>query len=431
MLSSSTQHVRRTLLKDGAFLAINKPTGYTSHDVVDRVRRILNVFVGQKTKGRKFKVGHLGTLDPEASGVLPIAVGHATSYIQYITNDKQATKMYETTIQFGRSTTTDDAQGEIIREVDLSWMEREHVEEHMKYFEGDSVMQRPPMVSAKHINGERAHKLAREGRLDPSLILPVPVRIDELVLKQFRAGKFPEADIKVTCGGGMFVRSLARDLGHKLFLNSVLPEDAAWDATWDATWEYSNTTSFIPGCGSLLTLDRTLSCGFHQDDTIEMDDLETIIGSAHSEDEERRRQGGGGGVGGGGEGAEEEEEGGESKSEVEHQLMNLLTTKFRTVQDSLVHLESTSINFRDAEQRRFVLRMWRQSFWLSVDGNVELGGSTWSLVVASANLTVVTLDGMFAGVATLSRCRKYMKRKTATPTILNMSEEEEKRRRYA
>ena len=417
MFSSYTQHVRHKLLTDGALFAINKPTGYTSHDVIDRVRKILTEFihhpgvvvVGKSKRNRKkYKVGHLGTLDPNASGVLPIAVGPATSYIRYFVNDERALKMYETTIKFGRSTTTDDAQGDVLREVNLSWLEREHVEKNMKYFQGEKIMQRPPMVSAKHINGERAHKLAREGKLDPSLILPVPVRIDELVLKNFRSGKLPEADIQVTCGGGMFVRSLGRDLGHQMLVENVgrnvLSEDAAWDCP--------DATSHIPGCGSLVTLNRTLSCGFHQEDAIEMNELETIIGEAQREEKE--------------EDVLQRGERGEEKSKIEHQLMNLMEQKFRTVKKSLGHLKSTTIDCQDAAQRRVILTLWRQIHWLPVDGRVKMGGPDIKPVM-SDNFIVVTMDDVFAGVGALSMCQRYMKRISITKEILIKSEQEEKR----
>ncbi len=178
------------------FLNLNKPAGLTSHDCVARVRRIL------RTK----KVGHGGTLDPLATGVLPIAIGKATRLLPYLPNDKA----YRAVIRFGLSTSTDDLEGEILISPgapDLQWGA---IEQAIPSFIGE-ITQIPPMYSAIQVNGQRLYKLARAGET-----VEVPARqvqIQSIDLHHWQPGKYPELTVDIVCGGGTYIRSIARDLG--------------------------------------------------------------------------------------------------------------------------------------------------------------------------------------------------------------------------
>lgn len=184
-------------------VVVDKPAGMTSHDVVDRIR---------KTLGTK-KVGHGGTLDPDATGVLIIGVGRATRFLSY---SQAARKTYEALIRFGRSTTTQDASGEVVRERAAA-LRREDVEGALKGFIG-SIEQVPPMVSAVKVGGERLYRKARRG--EDVERAARRVTIYEAQVRGFRAieGDPPaaEADVSVACSAGTYVRTLAHDLGEAL-----------------------------------------------------------------------------------------------------------------------------------------------------------------------------------------------------------------------
>lgn len=179
------------------FLIIDKPSGMTSHDVVDRVRRKLNIR----------KVGHLGTLDPLATGVLVLAIGPATKLVKYFIDDD---KKYLTTVRLGTVTDSQDLDGKIISQNDDIDITREQLEQELDAFVGE-IDQIPPMVSAKKINGERLYKLHRKGieiKRDPKR-----VTIKSIVLKEF---DLPHAVFQVECSKGTYVRTLCADLGEKL-----------------------------------------------------------------------------------------------------------------------------------------------------------------------------------------------------------------------
>ncbi len=181
------------------FLSILKPPGMTSHDVVAFLRRKLGTR----------RVGHAGTLDPPACGVLPVAAGRATRLIPYLAADKE----YVAEICFGRSTSTGDAEGEI-RECRDVTVTREALEAVLPRFLGPS-QQRVPMVSAVHVGGKRLHELAREG----VEIADRPVRtitLHELELQRFTPGPQPQALVRVACSPGTYIRTLAEDLGQAL-----------------------------------------------------------------------------------------------------------------------------------------------------------------------------------------------------------------------
>jgi tRNA pseudouridine55 synthase len=178
-------------------LPVDKPVGPTSHDVVGAVRRSL----------RTRRVGHTGTLDPFASGLLLICVGNATRIAEYLTG---LDKRYTATVRLGAATDTDDATGTVLSGSDASNVSRDTVAAILAAMTGD-VLQRPPAYSAKKVAGERAYAAARAGRtLD---LAPVPVRIDELRITAFEP---PVLELDVACGSGTYIRAIARDLGAAL-----------------------------------------------------------------------------------------------------------------------------------------------------------------------------------------------------------------------
>lgn len=184
-------------------LVVDKPSGWTSHDVVNKSRR----FVGTR------KVGHLGTLDPMATGVLPLLVGRATRLAQFF---GKADKVYEGTIRFGHATTTYDAEGEPTSPETPVTLERSRIEDLLVMFRGP-IQQTPPPVSAKKIQGTRAYKLARQNvevRLPP-----VEVEVFSIELLRLEAN---EIDLRVHCGSGTYMRSIAHDLGQAMGTGAFL-----------------------------------------------------------------------------------------------------------------------------------------------------------------------------------------------------------------
>jgi tRNA pseudouridine55 synthase len=182
------------------FLNIDKPSGLTSHDVVARIRRIV---------GRKVKVGHAGTLDPAATGVLPVALGHATRLISYLADTD---KGYRGVIQLGATTTTDDGEGEGIEQRDVPPLAPAEIERVLAAFRG-TIMQVPPMYSAIHHQGEKLYKLAREGQVVERS--PRPVHVHQLTV-DWQASTADRLVVDVVCGKGTYIRSLARDIGEML-----------------------------------------------------------------------------------------------------------------------------------------------------------------------------------------------------------------------
>lgn len=180
------------------FLNIDKPAGMTSHDVVARVRRL----AGQK------RVGHAGTLDPAATGVLVVALGAATRLIEYVQD--QTLKGYLAVVRLGQTTATDDAEGEPLESRPLPPLDPAVLEAALAPLRG-TIQQVPPMYSALHHQGQRLYDLARAG---VTLDLPArPVRIERLELRGWAP---PDLTLDVLCGKGTYIRSLARDLGAAL-----------------------------------------------------------------------------------------------------------------------------------------------------------------------------------------------------------------------
>jgi tRNA pseudouridine55 synthase len=178
-------------------LIVDKPAGVTSHDVVARVRRILGIR----------EVGHFGTLDPFATGVLPLSVGKATRFAQFYLKSRKA---YEGTIHFGYATDTYDATGRPTSEPVLPKIDAATLERIFRDFTG-RVMQTPPPFSAKRVRGARAYELARQHK--PVELKPVEVEIYALELLGIEGERIHFA---VECSGGTYVRSLAHDIGQRV-----------------------------------------------------------------------------------------------------------------------------------------------------------------------------------------------------------------------
>jgi tRNA pseudouridine55 synthase len=187
-------------MQDG-FLVVDKAAGMTSHDVVAIGRRALNTR----------KVGHAGTLDPMATGVLVLGFNNGTRLLQYITDGD---KSYTATIVVGASTTTDDHEGEILSSIDASEIRDEEIREILATMVGE-IMQRPTNVSAIKVDGKRAYDRARSGE---EFELPArKVTISQLDVLDIRHKELTtEIDIAVTCSAGTYIRAIARDLGAAL-----------------------------------------------------------------------------------------------------------------------------------------------------------------------------------------------------------------------
>lgn len=182
-------------------VVVDKPPGMTSHDVVGRCRRIFSTR----------RVGHAGTLDPMATGVLVIGVERATKILGLLT---ATAKSYTATIRLGQSTSTDDAEGELVRSVSARHLTGEAVESAMGGLRGD-IEQVPSTVSAIKVDGKRAYRLAREGQTVE--LKARPVRIDRFEVRDIRYGDdVVDLDVEVDCSSGTYIRALARDLGDAL-----------------------------------------------------------------------------------------------------------------------------------------------------------------------------------------------------------------------
>jgi tRNA pseudouridine55 synthase len=178
---------------------VDKEEGWTSHDVVARLRKIY----GQR------RVGHAGTLDPDATGVLVVGLGRATRLLRFV---QDTGKAYRGEIAFGVSTTTLDASGDVVDRAPMA-VERPDVEAATRIFLGE-IEQLPPMVSAVKVKGRRLHELARKGiEVERA---PRRVRVDRFDVESFEPGPYPRATVLVECSSGTYVRSLAADLGERL-----------------------------------------------------------------------------------------------------------------------------------------------------------------------------------------------------------------------
>ncbi|HIK38425.1 MAG: tRNA pseudouridine(55) synthase TruB [Geminocystis sp.] len=208
------------------FLNLNKPANFTSHDCVAKLRKILNTR----------KIGHGGTLDPCATGVLPIAVGKATRLLQFLPTKKA----YIATIRLGLVTTTDDLEGEVIKNAATVHVTLEEIQSCLRDFIG-VIRQKPPVFSAIKKGGEKLYNLARKG-----IEVEAPVRevfIESIEILGWRQEE-AELDLNIVCDSGTYIRSIARDLGEKL------------------------------GCGGTLAgLKRTLSCGMIIENSLTLEEI--------------------------------------------------------------------------------------------------------------------------------------------------------------
>lgn len=209
-------------------LLVDKPSGMTSHDVVDRIRKA--------TKIRR--VGHTGTLDPSATGLLIICIGSATRLSDHITGQE---KEYTGILRLGQRSDSYDADGTIEEECDVPAMTQDELDAYLAPYRGD-IEQIPPMVSAVKVGGKRLHKLAREGKTVERK--PRAVTVHSFTIEQWNS---PEASFRVLCTSGTYVRSLCHDIGQDI------------------------------GCGGLLTSLRRTSIGRHRiDDATALDDLSDV-----------------------------------------------------------------------------------------------------------------------------------------------------------
>ena len=209
----------------GEILNINKPVGWTSFDVVKKIRGQLNIK----------KVGHAGTLDPFATGVLLICTGRATKKVEDLMNLK---KEYIARIEFGKTTDSYDLTGTIVSERSADNLELENIKQVIKQFHGE-IYQTPPMYSAVKVNGERLYKLARRGEVVERK--PRKIKIYQTDVIDFRN---PFLKLRIVCSRGTYIRALANDMGE------------------------------ILGCGGYLTsLTRTRVGDYKLEDSFEIKDL--------------------------------------------------------------------------------------------------------------------------------------------------------------
>ena len=187
----------------GEIIPVYKPYTWTSFQIVNKIRYHLSRKYGIK----RFKVGHAGTLDPLATGVLLLCTGKATKRIEEL---QSRTKEYEAEIMLGATTPSFDMEHPVNATYPYGHITREMVEETLKQFVGD-IAQRPPLFSACKVDGKRAYDLARKG--SDMELAPKQIRIDSIELL---ACELPKIKIRVVCGKGTYIRSLARDIGEAL-----------------------------------------------------------------------------------------------------------------------------------------------------------------------------------------------------------------------
>lgn len=218
------------------WLILDKPAGITSAQAVGRVKRLL----------KPRKIGHGGTLDPMATGILPLALNEATKAFQFVAANAKA---YRFTVQWGAETTTDDAEGEVTY-TSATRPNREQIEAALPEFVGE-IMQAPPAFSAIKVDGKRSYALARKGEILE--LAERPIRVDSLRLQEYV--DTDHVVFEMECGKGTYVRSIARDLGRKM------------------------------GClGHVTTLRRTCVGKFDENSAISLENLEDLVHSARLEE---------------------------------------------------------------------------------------------------------------------------------------------------
>ena len=209
------------------FINLHKPSGFTSHDCIAKLRKLLNTR----------KIGHGGTLDPAATGVLPIAVGKATRLLQFL----PTSKAYRALIRLGITTTTDDLEGEIIEQVNCPYLPESEIVDCLNSFIG-TIEQVPPIYSAIKKDGRKLYDLARRG--EEIVVEPRKVTINQIKLLNITQGEFCDVEVDISCGAGTYIRAIARDLGKQLGVG-----------------------------GTLANLVRTQSCGLSLDDSVTFEEI--------------------------------------------------------------------------------------------------------------------------------------------------------------
>ena len=207
-------------------LIIDKPGGMTSHDVVNRIRQV--------TKTRR--VGHAGTLDPLATGVLLVCVGRATRLVEYLVGQ---TKSYITTVQLGQATNTYDIDGEVVAERPFAHITLAHINQALEQFRG-TISQKPPIYSAIKKDGQPLYKLARRGEA-----VDVPLREVTIYNLSLLSVKLPKVELAISCSSGTYIRSLAHDLGAALGCGghvTALRRTAVGEFTVDQAIELNSLT---------------------------------------------------------------------------------------------------------------------------------------------------------------------------------------------
>ncbi|MCE1247293.1 MAG: tRNA pseudouridine(55) synthase TruB [Firmicutes bacterium] len=207
---------------DFSFVNLNKPAGMTSFDCIRRIRRILAIK----------KTGHLGTLDPPATGVLPVAIGKSTRLIPYLENSG---KVYEASVIFGITTATDDTDGEIITSQETAPFDIEILKKHLESFTGD-IMQTPPAVSAVKIDGRRAYDIAFKGGTPDIKARKAFVKSIEIT-----GYEHPRLYLTLEVGPGTYIRSIARDLGAILGCGAAVD---TLERTKDGSFLIENSVTF-------------------------------------------------------------------------------------------------------------------------------------------------------------------------------------------
>lgn len=254
------------------FLNLDKPFGFTSHDCVAKARKIL------KLK----RIGHAGTLDPAATGVLPIAIGRATRLLQYLRHDKA----YRAVIRFGVTTATDDLEGEILTQTAVPELTLEAIQAKLPLFQG-KIEQIPPNYSAVQVQGKRLYDLARSGQ---AIEAPVrSVEVYKIEVLDWRSGEFPELEVVIACGSGTYIRSIARDLGAVLgtgaTLAKLLRTESSGFVLSDSLTLEQIETEFTPIAADApllhlpkLTLEPTISRRLRQGQKVAFYDISTFEG---------------------------------------------------------------------------------------------------------------------------------------------------------
>lgn len=244
-------------MQPSGILIIDKERGLYSSKVVEKVRKIL--------KG--VKVGHLGTLDPICTGLLPLCIGRATKFSQLLMG---ADKVYETTLMLGIETTTYDSEGELIKTNDISKINRDLIQAELRNFIGD-IMQVPPFFSAKKYKGLPLYKYARAGKLIS--LDPVPVKIYSINIVDYKDGAL---QIIVHCSAGTYIRSLAHDIGQRLGCGAHCKEirRIKWKKYNEKQAIRLSELKTVDDClRYMISLDKVLSdiCGY-----VELEDAEVV-----------------------------------------------------------------------------------------------------------------------------------------------------------